>query len=112
MVLFRLSEATMVLDLKETLYPHAPRSVDEYDDLIMALCSNTKTRFDQPLQVWLHEIFIRLCLIGYNWTVCGRIDLYTCFLLVDNLHGNNKCKPIVEDIDCEVFQFPSSKQER
>ncbi|RHY40021.1 hypothetical protein DYB38_011408, partial [Aphanomyces astaci] len=50
-VLFRVSEATMVLDLKETLFPNEPRRVDEYDDLIMAVVSNDRTRFDQPLQL-------------------------------------------------------------
>ncbi|KAF0687022.1 Aste57867_21205 [Aphanomyces stellatus] len=50
-VLLRVSEATMVLDMKETLFPHVPRSVDEYDHLITTLCTSRHTRMDKLLQV-------------------------------------------------------------
>ncbi|CAK4128947.1 unnamed protein product [Aphanomyces euteiches] len=50
-LLFRVSEAMMVLDMKETLFPHVARSIDDYNDLLMALCANRKTRFAQLLQI-------------------------------------------------------------
>ncbi|OQS07568.1 hypothetical protein THRCLA_00429 [Thraustotheca clavata] len=50
-ILYRVSEAKMILDIKREWLPHLEMTVAEYDDLIMLLCTNKKTRPYQPLEI-------------------------------------------------------------
>ncbi|RHY25796.1 hypothetical protein DYB32_008088 [Aphanomyces invadans] len=56
-VLFRVSEATMVLDMKESLFPGAPPRVDDYNDLIMVVwLSPTPLTIHRLVLFQLHQL--------------------------------------------------------